>query len=104
MTVVTLNQVLRSNFSAFLHHPQLLSNLAQSANDLLIPACKSKYHVRNSDVVAELLYILLRPAQIMSRETREQMVHNLVIETAMYKVQPRRAIDVHRRPHHFLSK
>jgi hypothetical protein len=28
MTVVALNQVLRSNLSALLHHPQLLSNLA----------------------------------------------------------------------------
>lgn len=28
MTVVTLNQVLCSNFSAFLHHSQLLSDLA----------------------------------------------------------------------------
>lgn len=71
MTMVTLNQILRSSFSAIFHHPQLLSDLAQSANDFFVPASKSKYYVRDSDVVAELLDILLRPPQIMSRETRE---------------------------------
>lgn len=62
MTVVTVYQILRSNFSAFLHHPQLLSNLTQSANDFLVPACKSEYYVGYSNVITELLDILLRTA------------------------------------------
>lgn len=37
MTVVTLNQILRDNFSTFLQRPQLSGDLAQSADDFLIP-------------------------------------------------------------------
>jgi len=104
MTVVTLNQILRGNFSTFLQHPQLSGDLTQSADDFLVPPCKTKNHVRYPDVVAKLLDVLLRPAQVMSRDARVQMVDDLELETAVDEVQPGRTVDVHCRPEHFLSE
>lgn len=37
MTVETLDQILRDNFSTFLQRSQLSGDLAQSADDFLIP-------------------------------------------------------------------
>ena len=104
MTVVTLNQILRSNFSTFLQHPQLSGDFAQSADDFLVPTCETKDHIRYPDVVAKLLDVLLRPAQVMSRDARVQMVDDLELETAVDEVQPGRTVDVHCRPEHFLSE
>ena len=104
MTMATLNQIFGSDSSAFLQHPQLPGDLAQPTDDFLVSPCKIKYYVRNSDVVAEVLDMLLRPAQVMSGEAREQVVHNLEIETTVYKIEPGWAVDVHCRPNHFLSK
>lgn len=104
MTMVTLNQILRGNFSTFLQHPQLSGDLAQSADDFLVPPCKTKNYVRYPDVVAKLLDVLLRPAQVMSRDARVQMVDDLELKTAVDEIQPGRTVDVHCRPDHFLSE
>ena len=86
MTVTTLDQIFRSDFSTFLQHLQLSGNLAQSANDFHVPPRKTKYNVWNSSFIAELLHMLLGTAQIVPWETREQMMHDLELETTMDKV------------------
>ena len=102
--MATFNQILCSNLSAFLPQLHLIGDLAKSANDFLVAMCKCEYHVWNSNIVAELFHVLLRPTQVVPREAREQMMHNLEIETAMHEVQPRRAINIHSRPYHLLGK
>ena len=86
MTVTTLDQIFRGNFSTFLQHLQLSGDLAQSANDLHVPPRKAKYNVRNSSFVAELLHMLLDTAQVVPWEAREQMMHDLELEATVDKV------------------
>ena len=104
MTVMPLNIILCGNFSTFLQHPQLSGDLAQSADDFLVPLCKTKDDVRYPDLGAKPLDILLRPAQVMSRNARVQMVDDLELETTVDEVQPGRTVDIHGRPEHLLSE
>lgn len=86
MTVTTLDQIFRSNFSTFLQHLQLSGDLAQSANDFHVSPRKAKYNVRNPSFVAELLHMLLGTAQVVPWEAREQMMHDLELEATVDKV------------------
>ena len=102
--LTTLDKVFSGALLALLHNLQLLSNLSKSADHLFVPVRKGKNHVRDAYIIAKCLDQLLGLAQVVPRETWEQMVNNLKVETAMYKIKPSGTIDVHRCPHHFLRK
>lgn len=77
------------------HNLNLLRNIAQPAQNDLIPIHKPKDRILNPNILTELPNQRLHPAQIVARHARKQVVHSLELQTAVDKVQPRGTIDVH---------
>lgn len=77
------------------HDIQLITNILQPPQHLSVAIGEVEDRVRHTSVVAELPDHELHLAQVMARHTREQVVNSLELETAVHKVHPRGAVDVH---------
>lgn len=77
------------------HDIQLITNILQPPQHLSVTIGEVEDRVRHTSVVAELPNHELHLAQVMARHTWEQVVNGLELETAMHKVHPRGAVDVH---------
>lgn len=78
------------------HHLQLGGDLSQFSQDLLIAVSEVQTSMLDTSLFTELADQYLQAPEVMARYTGEQMVYSLELKTSMYKVQPRRAFDVHR--------
>lgn len=85
-------------------NPRLPPHLPQPTHDLAIAAHKPKQRIRDADVETKRPDQALRPAQIVSRNARIQVVDGLELEAAVQEIQPRRAVDVHGGAEHFLGE
>ncbi|KFY77510.1 hypothetical protein V499_03140 [Pseudogymnoascus sp. VKM F-103] len=77
------------------HNLNLLGNIAQPAEDDLIPIHEPEDGILNPDILAELANQRLHPAQVVAGHAREQVVHGLELEATVDEVQPRGAVDIH---------
>lgn len=82
----------------------LSSYLPQLANNLLIAIHKPIQRVWNPDLDAKVLYQPLSRPQVMHWNTRKEMMDRLKLESAVHKVQPLGAIDIHGGTEHLLRK
>ena len=83
---------------------RLPTDLRQTANYHLVTAHKPVQRVRDPDLVTKLLHELLRPPQVMSRDSRVQVMDSLELQPAVDEIQPLRAVHIHRRPQHLLRE
>lgn len=72
-----------------------LTQLLQAREHDAISLNKAVAVVLDLGLLAELADQSLRPAQIVARHAREQVVHSLELEAAVEPVEPGRAVDVH---------
>lgn len=87
-----------------LQNPRLSRNIRQPTHDLAIPLGEPIQRIRKTDLVTEGADQLLRSSQIMSRDTRVEMMDGLELQTAVDEVQPGRTIDVHGCAEHALRE
>lgn len=117
--------------STLLHHLSLASgeglgllrNFAKTSDDLFVAIMEAVDGVRDSGLLAELHDELLRFAEVVARDAREEMVDslrgwsamrtsrcdgvegtNLELKTAVEEVKPLGAVNIHGRPEHLLRK
>lgn len=76
-------------------HLYLLGNLPKASQDLPITVFKAIDLILNANFFSKLLDPALEFAQIMSRDTREEVMDGLELETTVDPVEPGRAVDVH---------
>lgn len=77
------------------HDIQLITDILQPPQHLSVAIGEVEDRVRHTSVVAELPDHELHLAQVMARHTREQVVNGLELKTAVHKVHPCGAVDVH---------
>lgn len=96
--------LLGNRLPAFLENTELLCHITEPADDLLVTIVEGKEGIWNASVATELGDVLLSTAEIVARHARVEMVDGLELQTAMEKVKPSRAVDVHGSTQHLLSK
>lgn len=77
------------------HDLNLLRDIAQPAEHDLVAIHEPKDRVLDSDILAEFADQSLHPTKVVAGYAREQVVHGLELETAVDKVQPGGAVDIH---------
>lgn len=77
-------------------HLYLLGNLPKTSQDLTVTVFKAIDFILDANFFSKLLDPALQFAQVMPRDTKEEVVDGLELETTMDPVKPRRAVDVHR--------
>lgn len=77
------------------HNVELITHVLEPAQDLLVAIGEVEDRVRDTRVVAELSDHELHLAEVVSRHAGEEVVHGLELETAVDKVEPGWAVDVH---------
>jgi hypothetical protein len=82
-------------FLARHHDLDLLRDIAQPTQDHPIPIAEPEDRVFDPDVLAEVLDGRLHAAQVVARDAREEVVHGLELEAAVYEVELSGAVDVH---------
>lgn len=97
-------RIRRTSLPTLLQKFRLSSNVRKSTNNLLVTIIEGKDRIRNVHILTEFPNKLLRLAQIVSRDTRVQVVNSLELKTTMEKVQPRRAVDIHSSAKHLLGE
>lgn len=71
------NLALRQCPLAIRHDPRLLSDVGKTADNLLVPIVKAVNGIRNSNLFAKLHDVLLRGAEVVSRDAWVEMVDGL---------------------------
>lgn len=104
MMMIRKNTLLSTLLPTFFQNARLLSNMSKPTNDLLIAIIESEHGIRNIHILTKLLDKLLRLAQIMSRNTRIQMMNRLELKSTVEKVQPGRTVHVHGCAEHLLGE
>ena len=82
----------------------LLADFAQTPQNLLVAIHKTKAFVFDPSFGAKFTDQDLQSSQVVSRDSREEMMNSLELEPTMNKVQPSRAIHIHRRSQLSLRK
>ena len=104
MVVIRKDAILRARFSAFLQDPDLFRNIAKSSNDFLVAINKRENGIRNAGVTTELKDKLLGATEVVTRDTRVEVMDGLELKTAMEEIQPCRAVHIHCGTQHLLGK
>ncbi len=103
VVVVVVDATILRYFSLALGQDGCLSrDFGQLPDNLLVSVDEAVEGVRNAGLVAELLDIFLDAAKVVTRHAWEQVVDHLELESAVEKVQPRRAVDIHGGSKHLL--
>lgn len=82
------------------HQLDLHRDVFEHAQDFGVAVNESVDVVGQADLVGELLDEVARATQLMARHARKEVMHRLVLQTAVKEVQPRWAGDVHGRAKH----
>lgn len=102
--MIRKNSFLRNCSLTFGQDGSLPGNVRKLAQDFLVALCESVQSVRDANIVAELLDQLLRLAEVVARNPWEEVVDDLELQSAMDKVQPLGAVDVHGSAQHLLGE
>lgn len=102
--MVRKHALLRARLPTLLQDTDLFRNIPKPPNDLLVTIEERENSIWDTRITTELKNKLLRATQIVSRNTRVQMVDGLKLQTTVEKIKPCRAVHVHGCAEHFLGK
>ena len=103
--LVALQCILQSHASlALSQNPCLPRNVSQMTDNLLITFLESIHRIRDANIFAEIHDQFLTSAEIVPRDTWEQVVHGLELESTMEKVEPLGAVNIHGGAQHTLRE
>lgn len=80
---------------AFHQNLDLFCDLLESAEHLLVSVCEVVDSVWDVGLLAEFLDKCLCLSQVVSRDSGEQVVYSLELQSTVDEVQPSGAVDIH---------